>query len=481
MSGLSTLELPAGWAMAPLGAVADTALGKMLDKAKSTAQHTVPYLRNVNVQWGRIDLDDVLSMDIPPEQQNFFALQAGDLLVCEGGEFGRCAVWQGTSGYMAFQKALHRIRPTSALTVRYLRYFLEYLATTGGLTKFSTGSTIKHLPQQRLREVPIALPPIAEQHRIVEALEDHLSRLDAAMHLLDRVDRATSTLDLAHKLAISSPPDYAEAGWDVVAFGDLIMDSRGGWSRSRQHLVPSTQGTPYLKMNNITMSGKLDLSNVVHVTTTDEDLGKYQLKHGDILFNNKNSAELVGKTAMVDSQVTGWVFNENISRIRLIDSVLPEFAILQMSSPRFRKEIRGMRSASTNVSAIYTRDLKRASFFLPPVDVQKKLVAEYEDVTYALDRTRPTVRYARDRGASLRLALFHRAFSGRLVPQDPADEAAGVLLERAEAEREAQGGNGKRVARLPRKTAGAAVAPSPPPPARKAIAPATAVQQELPL
>ncbi len=84
---------PDDWTRTVLGAVADTALGKMLDKAKNTGRERVPYLRNVNVQWGRIDTDDVLTMEIDTSELDRFAVRDGDLLACEGGDIGRAAIW----------------------------------------------------------------------------------------------------------------------------------------------------------------------------------------------------------------------------------------------------------------------------------------------------------------------------------------------------------------------------------------------------
>lgn len=231
-------------------------------------------------------------------------------------------------------------------------------------------------------------------------------------------------------------------------------------------------------MNNITTSGELALDHVAYVATAAHELEKYQIAKGDILFNNKNSAELVGKAAVADSRVEGWVFNENISRIRLVESVLPEFAVLQINSPRFRAEIRQMRSASTNVAAIYTRDLKKASFFVPPIDVQEKIVAEHADLSYTLRIVQPTLSIARKRALSLRLSLLRRAFSGQLVPQDPTDEPASVLLDRIRAERVAKGDKPKRASR-PRKAATAKALP--PPSVPSTPPPANAIQQELPL
>ena len=173
------------WPVVPLGDVADTALGKMLDKGKSKGLSHVPYLRNVNVQWGRIDTHNLLTMELAEGELERFSVQRGDLLVCEGGDIGRAAIWQGRDEYIAYQKALHRIRPSPVLDVRFLRYLLEHHSQTGVLARMSTGSTIAHLPQQQLRRVPVPLPPLDEQHRIVELLEGHLSRLDSAEHGVD--------------------------------------------------------------------------------------------------------------------------------------------------------------------------------------------------------------------------------------------------------------------------------------------------------
>ncbi len=102
-------ELPPGWAMTTLGEIAETQLGKMLSAKARTGNGGRPYLRNKNVQWGRIELDDLLHMDFTEAEFEKFRLRPGDLLVCEGGEVGRAALWRGTIADCAFQKALHRV------------------------------------------------------------------------------------------------------------------------------------------------------------------------------------------------------------------------------------------------------------------------------------------------------------------------------------------------------------------------------------
>jgi type I restriction enzyme S subunit len=116
-------ELPEGWTEQALGSVADCRLGKMLDAEKNQGELR-PYLRNTNVQWGTIDLSDVKEMRIIDDERDRYAVLPGDLLVCEGGEPGRCAVWRDDRG-VYIQKALHRVRPLNGTSVEYLRWFLQ--------------------------------------------------------------------------------------------------------------------------------------------------------------------------------------------------------------------------------------------------------------------------------------------------------------------------------------------------------------------
>lgn len=165
------------WPTRPLGEVAETALGKMLDRGRTReGALEVPYLRNVNVQWDAVDTSDLLKMELMPDELERFAVRPGDLLVCEGGEVGRGAIWQGGSDYIAYQKAIHRIRSRGELDLKFLRYVLEHYRDAGELDAFTTGSTIQHLPQQQLRSIPIPVPPLEEQRRrSVAAGGDHLA------------------------------------------------------------------------------------------------------------------------------------------------------------------------------------------------------------------------------------------------------------------------------------------------------------------
>jgi type I restriction enzyme S subunit len=180
-------DLPPGWVQAKLADVASTQLGRMLSTRRETGVYPRPYLRNRDVQWGHINVSDLPTMDFRPEDTDRFRLSSGDGLVCEGGEVGRAAIWKDQLAECYFQKAIHRVRTSEALSPEFLRYLLEHYARTKAFADLTSGSTIAHLPQEDLRNLPVDLPPRAEQERIVAAIEEQFSRLEAGVRALVRV------------------------------------------------------------------------------------------------------------------------------------------------------------------------------------------------------------------------------------------------------------------------------------------------------
>jgi len=162
---------PLGLPSAMLGEIADCQLGKMLDKKHDSGSIQRPYLRNANIRWFDIDVSDLLFMDIEDHEMDRFSVCSGDLLVCEGGEPGRAAIWRANSGVFGFQKALHRLRPgKSRVLPEYLNWVLWILSQRGMLGDHITSATIAHLTREKLLKIRILLPPLSAQERFAREL-----------------------------------------------------------------------------------------------------------------------------------------------------------------------------------------------------------------------------------------------------------------------------------------------------------------------
>jgi type I restriction enzyme S subunit len=151
-------SIPEGWEVKVLGEIAEFRLGKMLDKEKNKGE-LMPYLANVNVRWGRFELDELREMRFTPDELDSYGLRGGDIVMCEGGEPGRCAVWNEQIPGMMIQKAIHRIRCRENMNHSFLYQSLLRLGQGGHLASLFTGATIKHLPREQLAKVKIVVPP----------------------------------------------------------------------------------------------------------------------------------------------------------------------------------------------------------------------------------------------------------------------------------------------------------------------------------
>lgn len=156
---------------ATIGEIASTLLGKMLD-AKKQSGEPIPYLRNINVRWGSFDLSELQTTPLESDEVAKFDVRQGDIMVCEGGEPGRCAVWRGDGSGIAFQKALHRIRvgERGEVLPDFLALMLEECIRSGRADRLFTGTTIKHLPQEKLRTIEIVLPSLDDQRAALQRL-----------------------------------------------------------------------------------------------------------------------------------------------------------------------------------------------------------------------------------------------------------------------------------------------------------------------
>lgn len=184
----------------------------MLDKQKNQGI-LKPYLRNVNVRWGKFDLSDMLKMPFEDNEDERYSICQNDLVVCEGGEPGRCAIWTDTDP-IKFQKALHRVRVNDGILNKYIQIILKTFCTNGMIEGYYTGSTIKHLTGDSLNSILFPLPPTKEQLRIVDEVERWENVMDILTKESDELTTAilqvkSRILDLAFhgKLVPQGPND----------------------------------------------------------------------------------------------------------------------------------------------------------------------------------------------------------------------------------------------------------------------------------
>lgn len=163
-----------GWEVKKWKEVFNTILGKMLDKSKQINHlKQYKYLANMNVQWGYFDLKELRSMTFTDEELAKYELRNNDLLICEGGDAGRCAIWKETDETILFQKAIHRARliDTDNADVVYIRYWMQFYKVNKGLKDYISKSTIEHLTGDKLKRLPIPLPPLPLQHLFAQRIE----------------------------------------------------------------------------------------------------------------------------------------------------------------------------------------------------------------------------------------------------------------------------------------------------------------------
>jgi type I restriction enzyme S subunit len=166
------------WEESTVGREFDVVLGKMLDAEKNSGI-AKPYIGNQAVQWGRIDTAELQTVRLSSADIERYRLEKGDLLVCEGGEVGRAAIWNAPLDECYYQKALHRLRPRRGMNSHFMAATLEIWANQGALENYVTQTSIAHLPREKFIEVPLRVPPVAEQSAVAAVLSDMDAELDA--------------------------------------------------------------------------------------------------------------------------------------------------------------------------------------------------------------------------------------------------------------------------------------------------------------
>jgi type I restriction enzyme S subunit len=421
-----TEQLPAGWAQATLGDIAETRLGKMLSAKARVGTSPRPYLRNRNVQWGRIDISDLVEMGFADDEIERFTVLPGDVLVCEGGEVGRTAIWKGHLPWVGYQKALHRIRPAQGVSSEYLAYFMRWFASVQAFEPYVTGSTIKHLPQEDLRLLPVPVPPEQEQRRIVAVIEEQFSRLDAAERMLADVRRRLRQLRSVVLSSLLGGP------WPLARMGD-VASVGGGSTPKRDHAGYWENGTiPWVTSGQLTEPFVREPAALITEMALRETSVKLWPKH-TLLVALYGEGRTRGHCSELLIDATT---NQACAAILLKDDSVDR-AYLKLFFAASYDAHRRLASGGVqpNLSLGLIKNLK---FPLPPIETQQRIVAETEQRLSLADALAEEVNRALGQSITLRRSILTQAFNGRLVTQDASDEPAYALLKRIAAARKSE-------------------------------------------
>ncbi|MFI2784043.1 MULTISPECIES: restriction endonuclease subunit S [Streptomyces] len=365
------------------------------------------------------------------------------------------------------------IRPHREIDSRYIFHAVQGKFFEEQLFPKQRGVSYPAVRDADVFETTIPIPPMREQQRIVEAIEDHLSRLDAAGRELQTAQKKIASF--RKSVLLSLVPESVPDSWEMSTVGEAGTIGLGRQRHPDWHHGPEMR--PYLRVANV-FEDRIDTSDVMEMDFSGV-FDRFRLEPGDVLLNEGQSPHLVGRPALYRGTPPNVAFTNSLLRFQARPDVLPEWALMvfrrHLHARRFMREVR----ITTNIAHLSAKRLKPIEFPVPPLEEQKQRVQACDELMSYADAMEHALKRNVVRAKHLRSAVLQRAFTGRLVPQDPTDEPASVLLDRIRAKREAQGDKPKRAVRRSRKTA-TADAP-PPPPASSTPSPNTAVQQELPL
>ena len=343
-----------------LASIADIQLGKMLSPKAKTGLRPFPYLRNTNVQWGHIDTSDLLRMDFSEKEQRKFVLRAGDLLVCEGGEPGRCAVWRGEITDCYYQKALHRVRPHEGKAdTEFLALWLRHQSATGAFEDQNAKTTIAHLPLVRLEQLLVPDLDVTEQRQIAARLKAQLAEVETARQAAREQVREVANLINA---IVRQGASYS--GAETVLLGDVIrIDAKIVDPTKQEYAV-----LPHISAENISSVTGL-LHNIRSAADDGMESGKYLFDAGDVLYSKLRPYLRKATTVDFDGLCSADMYPIKFNKNR-VDADFLRFLLVSDEFTSYTNE----KSARSRMPKLNREQLFAYECELPPLDEQRAIV-----------------------------------------------------------------------------------------------------------
>ena len=377
-----------------------------------------PVLRLTALRGGAIDLSQRKEGAWDAAEAEKYVVNEGDFLVARGNGsidlVGRGALVTALADPVAYPDTMIRIRPDpDRIDPRFLalawnaprtRTQIEDMArTTAGIYKVN---------QTHLGSVELPVPPLDEQRRLVDLLEDHLSRLDAASRYLAAAKRRLAVIVSSVLLDLIPDENAYPEFWRRVTVAEAGAIGLGRQRHPDWHNGPTMR--PYLRVANV-FEDRIDTSDVMEMHWPEDTFERFKLHPGDVLLNEGQTPDLLGRPALYRGEPPETAFTNSLIRFRANKDVTPEFALLvfrrHMRAGRFKRESR----ITTNIAHLSAARLKPIEFPIPPVEEQERIVGVAAERLDSVKRLAAELDAARGHQSNLRRSLFAATFSGRLT------------------------------------------------------------------
>lgn len=316
----------------------------------------------------------------------------------------------------------HVLRAIDGLTSNeFLKYQLDWMPYSGHVT----GTTRLKLTQGAMRQLPILLPGIAEQVRIVDAIEEHFSRIDAVEAAV--VD-ARRRLDVLRNAILDRTFFDDSNSLHTAEIGDLAEVSGGIQKQPKRR--PRENRYPFLRVANVGR-GHLDLADVHEIELFEGEIDRFRLRKGDLLVVEGNgSVNQIGRAALWGGQIEDCVHQNHLIRVRPGEGLLPEYLELCWNAPRTAQQIQAVASSTSGLYTLSTRKVNSIGIPVVPLSAQRRVVEQLHQQLRSVEMAHSAAKDASSHVRALRRSVLAQAFTGRLVPLDPNGESASALLER---------------------------------------------------
>lgn len=358
------------WAETAFAEIATSQLGKTLDANKNKGL-PYPYLCAANIGMGYFNLSNVKEILLDDSELEKYLVRNGDLLICEGGDTGRCAIWESEDP-IYYQNALHRVRFNDDIHNKFIMYYLHYYKKVGIIDKLSHGQTIKHFTQKGLSKLSFRMPTISEQKGIA-------SELDAIQTMIDGYKAHISDFDeLAKSLFLDTlgDPVINEKKWQIKSLSSLCNKMSTGPFGSMLHKSDYVvEGIPSVNPQNIKGS-KVVIDGIAKVSYQKaEELSKYYLKENDIILARRGD---LSKCAIITPKEQGWLCGTG-SFFLHIEEVLPIVFYYQFTSKSIQKQLLE-KSIGATMPNLNQGILSKLMIPVPPIDIQQKFASQIEAI-----------------------------------------------------------------------------------------------------